>query len=223
MEIKHLYTEWISSINLTKTRIVKFPSFIFLCGGPISIGSDSGKFLSCRDIFYYHINNNPCSFREKIIRAEKVFEYFEHSNYEDLLIFERDLAELSSLTVLFSESPGSIAELGSFAVLNTIQERLLIVMHQDDTHRSSFIWRGPILFLKNLAKSNGKDDPITVYNWQKKKEDGHEYFEAEAFSDAVDLAETIEEIIKKQPGTMAFNKKTTWARNDTYRLFVASG
>ena len=64
-----------------------------------------------------------------------MFEYFEHSDYQDLLRFERDLAELSSLTVLFSESPGSIAELGSFAVMNTIQERLLVVMHQEDAHR----------------------------------------------------------------------------------------
>ena len=116
------------------------------------------------------------------------------------------MAELSSLTVLFSESPGSIAELGSFAVLNTIQERLLVVMHQEDAHRKSFIWRGPVLFLKNLAKSNGKEDPITIYNWQKKKDDNG-YFNTGDFTDAVDLAETIEAIIGKQPKTVSFSKK----------------
>ena len=204
MKTEKIYIEWISAVDLTKTRIVKFPSFIFLCGGPIS--NDQEKFLSCRDIFYSYINKNSCSFRENIIRAEEVFEYFEHSDYQDLLRFERDLAELSSLTVLFSESPGSIAELGSFAVLNTIQKRLLVVMHQDDAHQKSFIWRGPVLYLKDLAKTNGNEDPITIYNWPKKKDDnGH--FIAGDFSDAVDLAETIETIISKRPKTVIFSKK----------------
>ena len=135
-----------------------------------------------------------------------MFKYFEHSDYQDLLCFERDLAELSSLTVLFSESPGSIAELGSFAVLKTIQERLLVVMHQEDAHIESFIWRGPVLFLKNLAKSNGKEDPITIYNWQKTKDDNG-YFQTGDFADAVDLAETIEAIISNQPKTASFSKK----------------
>ncbi len=204
MKTKKIYTEWISAIDLTKTRIVKFPSLIFLCGGPIS--NDQGKFLSCRDIYYSYINKNNCSFRKNIIRAEEVFEYFDHSDYQDLLRFERDLAELSSLTVLFSESPGSIAELGSFAVLNTIRERLLVVMHQNDAYQESFIWRGPVLSLKNLAKSNRKEDPIAIYNWQKKKDDNG-YFNTGDFSDAVDLTETIEAIIGKRPKTVNFSKK----------------
>lgn len=189
---------------MTKTRVVKFPSFIFLCGGPIS--EDQDKYLSCRDIFYSYIKTNGCSFKDYIIRAEKVFEYFDHSDYQDLLTFEMDLAELSSLTVLFSESPGSIAELGSFSVLSTIRERLLVVMHQDDAHQKSFIWRGPVLFLKNLAKSNGKEDPVTIYNWKKKKKDEHGYFSPEDFSDAIDLSETIESIMRKLPKTVGFNK-----------------
>jgi hypothetical protein len=135
-----------------------------------------------------------------------VFEYFDHSDYQDLLRFERDLAELSSLTVLFSESPGSIAELGSFAVLNTIRERLLVVMHQNDAYQESFIWRGPVLSLKNLAKSNRKEDPIAIYNWQKKKDD-YGYFNTGDFTDAVDLTETIEAIIGKRPKTVNFSKK----------------
>ena len=135
-----------------------------------------------------------------------MFTYFEHSDYQDLLRFERDLAELSILTVLFSESPGSIAELGSFAVLNTIQERLLVVMHQEDAHQESFIWRGPVCFLQNLAESNRQDDPITIYNWGKNKDD-HGYFSSIDFSDAIDLAETIDTIISKQPKTVSFRKE----------------
>ncbi len=204
MKTEKIYTEWISAIDLTKTRIVKFPSFIFLCGGPFS--EDHGKFLSCRDIFYSYINKNSCSFRENIVLAEKVFEYFDHSDYQDLLHFETDLAELSSLTVLFSESPGSIAELGSFAVLNTIQKRLLVVLHQDDANQKSFIWRGPVLFLRNLAESNGNENPITIYNWEKDKDDNGHFITGD-FSDAVDLASTIEAMLSKQPQTVSFNEK----------------
>ncbi|MFX1537590.1 MAG: retron St85 family effector protein, partial [Promethearchaeota archaeon] len=98
-----------------------------------------------------------------------------------------------------------IAELGSFSVLNTIRERLLVVMHQDDTHQESFIWRGPVSFLKNLAKANGSEDPITIYNWQKKKDDDGQII-IEDFSDAVDLSETIESIISKGPKTVGFKK-----------------
>lgn len=201
MKTEIIYTDWITSIDLTKTRIVKFPSFIFLCGGRIS--DNSQKFLSCRHIFYSYINQNDCSFSKNVVLAEKVFEYFDHSDYPDLLQFERDLAELSILTIIFSESPGSIAELGSFSVLDTIQERLLIVLHQDDTHQESFIWRGPISFLKNLAKSKGSDDPITIYSWQKKKDENGQII-IEDFSDALDLSEAIESIVGKLPKTVGF-------------------
>jgi hypothetical protein len=197
------YADWVSSIDLTKSRIVKFPSFIFLCGGPIS--KDPKIFLSCRDIFYAYIRKNNRAFCANIIRAEQVFTYFQHSDYHDLLNFEKDLAELSALTVLFSESPGSIAELGSFSVLKTIQDRLLVVMHQDDAYQESFIWRGPVLFLKDLAKTNGKPDPITIYNWRKK--DGEkDHIDMEDFSDAEDLTEAIESIMNAKPKTVGFNK-----------------
>jgi len=152
--------------DLTKTRVVRFPSFIFLCGGPTSEIKDN--FGSCRDIFYRYINENLCSFHGNIVLAEKTFDYFKHSSYRDLLHFERDLAELSVLTVIFSESPGSIAEVGTFAVLDTIQEKLLIILHQDDADKESFIWRGPAMYLKERARESGKYDPITVYNWRKK-------------------------------------------------------
>ncbi len=79
-------------------------------------------------------------------------------------------------------------------------------MHQDDTNKESFIWRGPALFLKNLSKSNGNESPITIYNWQKNKDETG-YFTSGVFSDAEDLADTIEEVLKKKPKTMSFDKE----------------
>ncbi len=203
MTIDSIYKEWISSIDLTKTRVVRFPSFIFLCGGPTSESKEN--FESCRDIFYRYINENICSFKGDIVLAEKIFDYFKHSAYGDLLHFERDLAELSILTIIFSESPGSIAEFGSFAVIDTIQEKLLIILHRDDTDKESFIWRGPASYLKERARLNGKYDPISVYNWRRRsgKDD---ILTREDFVDAEDLMEAIKVILSKSPKSSAFRK-----------------
>jgi hypothetical protein len=204
LKIHDIFKEWTSSIDLGKTQIVRFPSLIFLCGGPISEIPEN--FESCRDIFYKYINKSHYPFRDKVLLVEKVFSYFKHSVYQDLLSFERDLAELSALTVIFSESPGSIAELGALAVLKTVQERLLVVIHEDDADKESFIWRGPVLFLKDLAEANKKDNPITIYNWQRKngKDD---ILKEQDFSDAEDLAELIATIISKIPKTKSFDKE----------------
>ena len=203
MKSYNIYEEWASSIDLLKTRVIRFPSLIFLCGGPVLGGHES--FESCRDIFHRYVASNGIAFREKIILAEEVFRYFDHSAYQDLLRFERDLAELSALTVIFSESPGSIAELGSFAVLKTIRDRLLVVVHESDAHKESFIWRGPSLHLKELAKEKGKDDPITVYNWRRRSRD-EDLLKEHDFSDAEDLAEIIQAILLKIPKTQSFSK-----------------
>ena len=204
MTIDSIYSECISSIDLTGTRVVRFPSLILLCGGPVS--QETSVFKSCRDIFYQHVKHSEtCLFRDNVILAENIFCYFEHSSYNDLISFEKDLAELSSLTVIFSESPGSIAELGSFSVLPKVQDRLLVVLHEDDAFKESFIWRGPALYLKNNAKENGKLDPISIYNWQKlKKDDG--IVEQSDFSDAEALSESIVKILTEFPKTAAFKK-----------------
>jgi len=207
MTIDSIYKEWISSIDLTNSRIVRFPSLIFLCGGPIS--KNETEFKSCRDIFYQHIKTTSiCSFREKVILAEDIFRYFEHSKYQDLINFEKDLAELSSLTVLFSESPGSIAELGSFSVLPKIQDRLLVVMHENDAHTESFIWRGPALYLKNIAEENRKENPVNIFNWRKLDNDD-DILKISDFSDVEALSESIEKVLAAFPKTTAFNKSQT--------------
>ena len=203
MEIHDIFKEWTSSIDLEKTKVVRFPSLIFLCGGPISETPEN--FESCRDIFYKYIIKSSYPFREKVLLVEEVFSYFRHSAYHDLLRFETDLAELSALTVIFSESPGSIAELGALSVLKPVQERLLVVIHEDDGDKESFIWRGPVLFLKGLAKANKKEDPITIYRW-KRKAGKDDILGEQDFPDAEDLAELITTIISKFPKSQSFDK-----------------
>ncbi len=144
-------------------------------------------------------------YRQDIVLAEDVFDYFYHSEYTDLLDFERDLAELSALTIIFSESPGSIAELGSFAVLDTIRERLLVVMHKDHWEKKSFIWRGPILHIMKIAEKNGKDSPVTVYTWRN-KDNNDESVTQDDFFDVEDLAETVMKILLELPKSESFSR-----------------
>ncbi len=197
------YDQWVTSIDLSKTKVAKFPSLILLCGGAVS--NNGATFKSCRDIFHHYITENNLSFRNNVVLVEDVFKYFEHSSYNNLLDFEQDLAELSALTVLFSESPGAIAELGSFSVLKNIRDRLLVVIHNDDSDKESFIWRGPIKYLKCIADQNNSIDPIFVYQWRKTA-GPDDLLTKEDFADAEDLSENIIEILHKFPKTAIWKK-----------------
>jgi len=181
--------------------VARFPSLVFLCGGEVSDSGDT--FRSCRDIFVDHVASNGYTFKDNIVLAEKVFTYFEHSAYDDLFHFEKDLAELSLLTVILSESPGSIAELGSFSALPIIQDKLLVVMHSDDSEKESFIWRGPISHLRHRATQNDQGDPIAIYNWQRRTDDPVS-MRSEDFADARDLAEYISELLEAAHKTSEF-------------------
>ncbi len=64
----------------------------------------------------------------------------QHSNLTD---FEIELANWADLIVILPSSPGSIAELGMFAVLTKFTPKLLILFDQK-FGRGSYIWNGPI-------------------------------------------------------------------------------
>jgi hypothetical protein len=186
------------SIDISRTRVISSPSLIFLCGGRVS--RQEGEFCSCRDVFYKSSSLRESSIAPKIVLAEDVFTYFEHTSYPDLLSFERDLAELSALTVVFPESAGSIAELGSFAILEGVSRRLLVVMHEKHSEKETFIWQGPIKYLREIAKK-GKKDPILIYRWN----DGDDgAYDGQSFPDAEALVEELEGILTDIPKTSSF-------------------
>lgn len=162
-----IYSNWIASIRLSESRVVGFPSFIFLCGGKVAKDPSAlhGP-LSFRHAFLNYVRSNQIEFQSLLILAEDVFDAFEHTAYRDLLTFESDIAELSSLIVIFSESPGSIAELGSFAVIESIKHRLLIVLtHRHASEGQSFILRGPVQRVTSFAEEAGRSNPLAVFNW----------------------------------------------------------
>ncbi len=54
--------------------------------------------------------------------AEHYKDWSHDSIYRDLVSFERHVAELSSVIVLVLESPGSIADLGLFSVIDEFKK-----------------------------------------------------------------------------------------------------
>ena len=162
---ENIFKLFVESIDFSKSKLVRFPSYIFLCGGAFA-QSNRQKPKSCRDAFLRFVKGKRLSFEKNIVIAEKIINYYKNSKYKSLLDFERDLAELSSLTILFTESPGSIAELGSFSVLNTINKRLLVVINSEHSENDSFIWQGPIHHLQKSIQSLIDDNPVYVYEWE---------------------------------------------------------
>ena len=80
-------------------------------------------------------------------------EWYQEGNYKDLLTLEKDIASMSGLVVIIPESAGSIAELGSFVMIEKIKKKLLIFIEAQYTNKQSFIWNG---IIKNFQQTFGR-------------------------------------------------------------------
>lgn len=78
--------------------------------------------------------------------------------YTNLTEFELHLAQWADIIVILPSSPGSIAELGMFAVHPKFARKLLILFNEE-YGRNSYIWNGPI----KAAKPRGSTIVETSY------------------------------------------------------------
>lgn len=88
-----------------------------------------------------------------VLVAEELNVFFPGGKYKDFLSFETDIAQISELIILFSESFGSAAELGAFVMVEEISSRLLVVIDDKNYEDSSFIKLGPIKMLEDIYGS----------------------------------------------------------------------
>ncbi len=89
------------------------------------------------------------------VLAENFKDYLSENTYSDLLIFEDDIAKTSSLIVIFLESPGSIAELGLFCNIEALNSKLIVIAPSEETkNKNSFIYLGPITFLREKSENS---------------------------------------------------------------------
>lgn len=135
----------VARISLASAYVNLSPPIVFLFGGSVN-GQDSirGK------LYHYLMVKYPSLFKNLVV-PEHFKDWLHDSNYPDLLSFESDLAQTSSLVVIALESAGSIAELGSFSVNEQLSPKVVAVLSEYHHNKPSFIKLGP---LRQLAEHN---------------------------------------------------------------------
>lgn len=199
-----------NSIDTQKLRVHNLPSLIFLCGGfapDIHSQSNPVEYESVRHYMYEHITNSYPKLKPKIWMAEDVNDWFREDYFSDLVTFEKQVASLASVIVVFVESPGSIAELASFSQIPQIQKRLLVFLDTYHYQQNSFIRQGPIQFLE-------KNTPglVHVYRWSSNNSSGNKKFELNLLKrHANPIVDTINAKVASSP-----NQETFLTSNETH-------
>lgn len=143
----------LTKVDLSASRLKPYKGFIFLCGGPTDIRSMQP--ISVRDAIHRELVKHR-DIDDRIRVAEDYKDWAHEGVYRDLVSFERHLAELSSVIVLVLESPGSIAELGLFAVIEEFKKKLLVFVETDHYQSESFIRLGPIDYLEKIHENTAE-------------------------------------------------------------------
>ncbi len=138
---------YVSLISLEKSHVILTPPIIFLFGGSII---DSPP-KSVRGVLYNHILVKHRDLSRSLVIPEDFKDWLHDSVYPDLLSFESDLAQTSSLVIIALESAGAIAELGSFSVNDQLRNKLIILISNYHHNQESFIKLGP---LRQLPEDN---------------------------------------------------------------------
>ena len=152
--------------DISRLRVQQFSGVIFLCGGATNCnGADP---TSARDFFLRRIKEKKPELFERIFLAEEINNWADHMVQErytpDLLTLESHVSGLVSAVSLIVESPGSIAELGSFCLLAGVPERLMVVVRDEWMQEPSFISLGPIARLRDSRQED--TSPVYVYPWR---------------------------------------------------------
>jgi hypothetical protein len=157
---------FLSRIDLAKTRVRAFEGFVFLCGGPRA--NDPVPIKSIRHMLYHELTSGRHGdIVGRLKLAEEIQDWFRDGNYLDLIAFEADLAGLSAVIVLVAESPGALAELGVFSTNEAFADRLLVLVAEIHYDAESFIKLGPFRRLENNFEGS-----VLVYNWHQKSIEG---------------------------------------------------
>ena len=186
--------DFAKSLQIERCKIQQTPGLIFLCGGKIA---KHGTYESARDYFNRQLKREKPTIASRVRLAEEINEWFQQDNvFPDLLEFENYLAHLADITVLFVESPGSIAELGAFANSDDISPKTLAVLNNSHVSAGSFISDGPIRKLRN-----GNEDHVHYYTWNSDDLDseGTKIEFGELTNELVTFLETIEAARPKKP------------------------
>lgn len=188
------------NIDLSTSRLKPYEGFIFLCGGPTNISEI--KPISIRDAIHRELGKDR-ALESRIRVAEDYKDWSREATYRDLVSFERHLAELSSVIVLVLESPGSIAELGLFSVIDEFKKKILLIVETSFYQSESFIKLGPIDYLEKFH-----DNPAECHRWLEGS-GGLARFDSDAAEQLQpELADAVRARVKKPTPERLFDSKT---------------
>lgn len=152
-----------ANINPADIRIGQLPNFILVFGGPLG---DPRR--SARQMFLNWIDINRQDLGEWLIKPEDYHDWNSLQGYPNLIDFERDAVCLTRAVILFSESPGSHAELGAFCMDPILSERLFVVISEDHYNAGSFIAKGPVKKIEDIDEESictvKGIEPLTIQN-----------------------------------------------------------
>ena len=140
------------------------PPIIFVCGGPMNVSP-----MSVRDYFFSYVASHAPNLLDSLILAEDFKDYFKDGAYSDLMSFEDDIANISTLVIICLESAGSLVELGLFVNKKNLAQKLHVIApfheiegdpSQNVPPRSSFIYLGPLEYLRSIDQNS-----VSVYPW----------------------------------------------------------
>ena len=129
--------------TLLKTAAQNVSSRVFVCGPGYS--SDS---IAVRDMARDALQGIP---NVKALYGEEIESQINYKKQStDLQTLEVRFAHDVDFTLLILESPGSIAELGTFTQIPGIRERLIVLLSGRFYRAESYISRGPLSLLTRL-------------------------------------------------------------------------
>lgn len=146
------FESFLATVAAETATVVSSPEYVSVFGGKISAKKSKAKPKSQRDAFVRWIATNRNDLQEVLLLPESYEDWNAFNIYEDLLLFEKDLSYLTSAVLVFLESPGSIAELGAFSQIDSLSQRLIIVVTASRYSAKSFISLGPIRSVVNTQK-----------------------------------------------------------------------
>ena len=186
--------DFLSAIDLPKSRIINYPRYIFLCGGPVPSNGSQTVPPSLRYSLLERITSDHPDLKTNIVLAESIFAKFAKDDYGDLLTFERHLAGFCSAIVIILESPGAIAEFGAFVLLTEVVDKLYAVIDSKHYKSPSFIRKGPIEYLKQR-----QENQVISHNWLTTKGTRPAVPKFRVF--AADLIDELAEIHRSSPSS----------------------
>mgnify|MGYP003616164635 CR=1 FL=1 len=181
--------KFIELVEPKKLKIIDTPKVVWLfgSGGDEIANIDAAETSSMRAGFWRWLFKNINSEQRSVFHVPENYPNWNSidSGYTNLVDFELDLTAISSMVIIFSESAGSLAEIGLFATQESLFEQLIFVAEQKyiaeesfGTSRvvPSFLSLGPFKKIKDFVAEIKDENPIFSFSIEDKDSHFSELF-----------------------------------------------